>query len=652
MASYRRALVSLLGFLLATFSMHTARAFCGFYVSGADQKLFAEATSVVLMRDGTRTVLSMQNDYKGPPEGFAMVVPVPVVLQKEQVKTLPRDVFDRIDQLSAPRLVEYWEQDPCVTGGGRGEGIGLGSVGGLGFGAGGGRLGGEQTTVKVEARFEVGEYDIVILSAQDSSGLDTWLRTNGYKIPEGAEPALRPYVQGGSKFFVAKVNVAKVKFEDGRASLSPLRFYYDSEKFELPARLGMLNSSGTQDLIVHILASNQRYAVANYPNLTIPTNLDVAPATRGQFAAFYAALFDHTIEASKSAVVTEYAWQSGSCDPCPGDAGGLTALDLATLGADVLPLTRDALAHQPGGPAGPVGSIRMLPPVVSPGLPPEVVQRIVRSNYGRVRLCYDQALRVNPSTQGKVVTKFAIGPDGKVTSASVDKSDIADPALGECIARAFRTLSFPAPEKAPRVTVEYPLLLSPTAATVGGGSSLGNFVLTRLHARYTQGALANDLVFTAAPAIVGGRELRNAQGSLDTGATPAPTNAFQGRYAIRHPWTGAVSCASPVRGVWGGPPPGVASTPNAEPARKVAYAPRAQGALATFLPNGAPTATPVAAPAETTDAGANPSVPGVASPAVAPPSRCGCATTGPNSVPFLSALTGLGLLLRRRTRRR
>src|SRR5450755_735830 len=90
-----------------------ARAFCGFYVSGADAKLTNDATQVVLMRDGTRTVLSMQNSYQGPPQDFAMVIPVPVVLQKENVKTLERGVFDRIDKLTAPRLVEYWEQDPC-----------------------------------------------------------------------------------------------------------------------------------------------------------------------------------------------------------------------------------------------------------------------------------------------------------------------------------------------------------------------------------------------------------------------------------------------------------------------------------------------------------------------------------------------------------
>src|SRR5450755_740983 len=90
-----------------------ARAFCGFYVSGADAKLTNDATQVVLMRDGTRTVLAMQNNYQGPPQDFAMVIPVPVVLQKENVKTLERGVFDRVDQLTAPRLVEYWEQDPC-----------------------------------------------------------------------------------------------------------------------------------------------------------------------------------------------------------------------------------------------------------------------------------------------------------------------------------------------------------------------------------------------------------------------------------------------------------------------------------------------------------------------------------------------------------
>jgi hypothetical protein len=310
-----------------------AQAFCGFYVSGAGADLFNNATQVVLMRAGTRTVLSMQNNYQGPPSDFAMVVPVPVVLQKENVKTLPREIFRKVDQLSAPRLVEYWEQDPCAV---RAYGtLGRGAGTGSGFGAGGARRSrADELGVTVEAKFAVGEYQIVVLSARDSTGLDTWLRQEKYTIPEGAEPYLKPYVEGGSKFFVAKVDVKKVKFENGQAMLSPLRFHYDAEGFNLPIRLGMMNSAGTQDLIVNILGQRKRYEVANYKNVTIPTNLDVTEEARDRFGEFYAALFDRTLEKNPGAVVTEYAWDAGSCDPCPTPA--LNPGELATLGADVV----------------------------------------------------------------------------------------------------------------------------------------------------------------------------------------------------------------------------------------------------------------------------------------------------------------------------
>ena len=417
-----------------------ADAFCGFYVSGAGADLFANASQVVMMRSGTRTVLSMQNSYDGPAEDFAMVVPVPVVLQKDNVKTLPRDIFDRVDKLAAPRLVEYWEQDPCAPQP-RPEAVPAMPMARARMdtkGSGAGRLG-----VTVEAQFTVGEYQIVILSAKDSTGLDTWLREEKYRIPDGAEPYLKPYVEGGSKFFVAKVDATKVKFENGRAKLSPLRFHYEATEFSLPIRLGMMNSSGTQDLIVHILAPGQRYEVANYGNVTIPTNLDVKEEARARFGEFYAALFDRTLEKNKGAVVTEYSWDAGSCDPCPSPA--LSFQDLATLGADVVV----------GGGGGSARGGRMM----------------------------------------------------------------------------------------------------------GGG-----FVLTRLHARYAKDGISEDLVFKAAPPIAGGREWRGPEGKLEEGNVPSPVNNFQGRYAIRHEWTGPIACASPVRGRWGGPPAGtqqVASGPVA-----------------------------------------------------------------------------------------
>jgi hypothetical protein len=298
MGRWLRRLAAVVAAVAVLGSRTDARAFCGFYVSGADARLTNNATQVVLMRDGTRTVLSMQNAYQGPPKDFAMVVPVPVVLHKESVKTLPGEVFDHIDQLTAPRLVEYWEQDPCPA-----VNAMMGALGGLG-GAHAGPASAAMTRspplVKIEAQFSVGEYDIVVLSATDSTALDAWLHQNGYKIPDGAEPYLRPYVQLGMKFFVAKVDVSRVRFErigDGpeQAILSPLRFHYDSDAFNLPIRLGLINSNGTQDLVVTVLARGQRYEVANYDNVAIPTNIDVSDATRGQFGAFYTTLFDQTL---------------------------------------------------------------------------------------------------------------------------------------------------------------------------------------------------------------------------------------------------------------------------------------------------------------------------------------------------------------------
>jgi len=320
--------------LTAVLLPFAAHAFCGFYVAGGGAELFNHATQVVLMRDGTRTVLSMQNNYQGPPEDFAMVVPVPVVLKKEQVKTLPRDVFTRIDQLSAPRLVEYWEQDPCYVE--PPEMVRDYAESGAVPMPDSAPPPTKAPLVKVEARFEVGEYDVVILSAKDALALEQWLKQNKYKIPAGAEPLFKPYVQQGLKFFVAKVNAKKVKFDEkGMAKLSPLRFHYDTEKFELPVRLGLINAKEKQDLIVHILAKNQRYELANLPNVTIPTNIDLAPSAKSEFPYFYVSLFDRTLEKNPKAVVTEYAWQATSCDPCP--TSPLSEEDFATLGSDVMP---------------------------------------------------------------------------------------------------------------------------------------------------------------------------------------------------------------------------------------------------------------------------------------------------------------------------
>jgi hypothetical protein len=311
----RRAfLPTLLACLLAP---HMAVAFCGFYVTNSQgTRLENDASTVILVREGTRTVLSMQNNYIGPPEDFALVIPVPTVLGPNDVRVMPPGVFDHVSQLAAPRLVEYWERDPCRPH----PDIDVTSI--LDPNATSSKSAtpspGNVPAVVVEAEFVVGEYEIVLLSSQDSLALERWLLDEHYAIPDGAAELLRPYVEQGSKFFVAKVDTNKLRFVDGEAVLSPLRVAYESEEFSLPIRLGMINApeSGTQDLIVHIIGAS-RFEVANYDNVAIPTNLDVADLTRDEFDAFYAELFDHTVAMYPGAVVTEYAWSTTTCDPCP-----------------------------------------------------------------------------------------------------------------------------------------------------------------------------------------------------------------------------------------------------------------------------------------------------------------------------------------------
>ena len=504
-----------------------AEAFCGFYINKTGGEMFNDATQVVLMRMGTRTVLSMQNNYKGPPSAFALVIPVPVVLQEADVKTLPAEVFKKIDQMGAPRLVEYWEQDPCQpdyereASGGRGVAFSAAPMEAD-------KASKDDLGVTVEAQFTVGEYEIVILSAKDSTGLETWLQQEKYQIPAGAEPLLRPYVSGGSKFFVAKVNPDKVTFADGRAQLSPLRFHYDHDDFSLPIRLGLANSSGTQDLIVNILAPGQRYEVGNRPNVTIPTNLDVKNDVRERFGEFYAALFDRTMEKNPGAVVTEYAWQATTCDPCPGPQ--LDYHDLATLGADVL-----------------------------------------------------------------------AGERGKVS--------------------AYQGW---------------------------------DFVHTRMHARYGKDN-ADDLVFKQAAPIIGGREVwsggwDDVNRTLEERSKPAGTNAFQGRYAIRHTWTGPIACDKPKRGRWGGPPDGVGG--GVKPALDLAFAPRGQAKLEAFVAGDVPElavkATSATAPVD--PAGATPPPAPVVEPMGKRKSGCGCSSDAGGGRAVLAAALVLLVLGRRRRR--
>jgi hypothetical protein len=303
-------------------------AFCGFYVCRADTKLFNKASQVVLVRDGDRTVLTMANDFSGSPTEFAVVIPVPTRIERDQIHVAEKALIDHLDAYSAPRLVEYFDENPCAERMYRVMQAAPASAAMAGGVAGPVRA--RSLGVAIEAQYTVGEYDIVILSATQSTGLETWLRENGYRIPTGAASVLGSYIRQNMRFFVAKVNL-KEKAKLGFAYLRPIQIAYESPKFMLPIRLGMVNADGAQELFVYALTRRGRVETTNYRTVRLAAGMDLPVFVKQEFPSFYRAMFSEQVRREKmSAVFTEYAWDMGWCDPCAADP--LSRVELRQLG--------------------------------------------------------------------------------------------------------------------------------------------------------------------------------------------------------------------------------------------------------------------------------------------------------------------------------
>ncbi len=315
-----------LGLTSFALSAPAASAFCGFYVAKADTDLFNDASKVVLVRDDERTVITMASDYRGDVNEFAMVVPVVDIPEREQINVANPALVDHLDEYTAPRLVEYYDDDPCemrmyremaamsaapepmVMEDAAAEAEALG--------------------VTIEAEYEVGEYDILILSAEESDGLITWLNSNGYRIPDGAEEVVGAYLNRGMKFFVAKVNLER---HDGSSMLRPIQVAYEDDDFMLPIRLGTVNADGKQELFVFAITRKGRVETTNYKTVKLPSNMDVPIYVKDEFGEFYKAMFSHQTEKENGkAVFMEYAWDMSWCDPCA--ANPLSRSELRQLG--------------------------------------------------------------------------------------------------------------------------------------------------------------------------------------------------------------------------------------------------------------------------------------------------------------------------------
>jgi len=301
---------------------------CPTIATGTPSELSFDVARVAIARQDSRTTFTVSINPSGDAQEFALVLPVPALLAEDDIKTLDAEIFARLDGYSAPRRVDDAGCPRNDTGDG-GPGSGPGGDGGADTGDGG---------VEVEAEYLIGEYGIVILSATDGSGLQTWLTDNGYYLPTGADERLQEYIDADSYFLAAKV-ADEAALANGEP-LSPLQVAYDSEIFYIPIRLATLNSPGEQDMVIYTLTAAAdggkdawRAGIANYTEFPIADTCIWGSPSADDFNAFYEGRFTEAWESvGEGAWTVEYAGTWG--DASPASSIQITPEDVAELGFD------------------------------------------------------------------------------------------------------------------------------------------------------------------------------------------------------------------------------------------------------------------------------------------------------------------------------
>ncbi|MCK6524722.1 DUF2330 domain-containing protein [Myxococcota bacterium] len=318
-----------------------AQAFCGTYVGDGSSTLQNRTSQIVLVRQGDQTTLTLSSDYSGDAASFGLLIPVPPALVAEDISLVDPEWIQEIETYTNPRLVSYtcedfggWEapEQSAALGVSMPGAVMLSAMACSDYNISG--KGGwadpmaSESTVDVEAEVAVGEYDVVLLTAEESADLLRWLNLNGYVIDQAAKDLLQVYIDAGSAFLAAKISLERVSLEE-ELRLTPLRLRYTSEAVSLPLRLGTLNSTGVQDLVLHVISdlSEGAFGISNYEQVRVRDECMERALEEGDFAPFYDELLNETLVAGRYGTASwlmEYSWSVSPwgphCDPCPPES--------------------------------------------------------------------------------------------------------------------------------------------------------------------------------------------------------------------------------------------------------------------------------------------------------------------------------------------
>jgi hypothetical protein len=332
----------------------TAQAFCGAYLSSAESPPQNATSTVVYVRQGNRTTITMSNDILTAVSSFTMLIPAPGTLVESDVKIVEPGVVARVESYAAPRLVEYTCDDLHGTGSAKDVACGCATDALLDLA----RSAALDQLPALLDQLDIGfgSYQISTLAADSREALETWASAEGLFLPPGSADLLEEYIDGGTNFISVKVDLDSVR--SGGLLLKPIQFSYESDMMSLPIRLGTLNAGGSQDVVLHVVTdTGGAVGISNYPEFEVESDCMYDEDRGGSFNNFYDDLYSDEwgSSAGGAGYLTEYLWAPTSCDPCTG-GGPLTEEALRDIGYEGDPnnavLTRIHMRYVPGAVEG------------------------------------------------------------------------------------------------------------------------------------------------------------------------------------------------------------------------------------------------------------------------------------------------------------
>lgn len=458
-----------------------------------------ESAHYVVVREGQHSIYYLRVAVADSARGnFSLIVPVVAGASPRAATDVERALFMQLDDLAAPRLVEFWEQDPCE------------------FHTGGPDDGVAERHVSADAKppappKTVGTLEVAIHA--DAAAVKEALEANGHALGDAK-------LDAGASFLVARA-------PEGAKSIT-VRWEADSPKLDIPVRL--LRHHGSAEVVIDVLGSGHRFEAGNRVNLAAPANTNVKFEVKGSTRAFHHAVLDKLFTASPDAVVTDYAWSATTCSPCPGpplSAGRLSDVGVGTGAkniAEVLIFTDGKIAKKPDG-----------PPALRSAL----------------MACYGKALAEEPA-QGEVTVAVTLD-GGAVKTAKASTSDGASEVLQKCAEASVEATTFDGSGASGNVRVQFHPISRKYVA---------DLVVTRLRTRVTDETKSDVELRPGAPIAGGGEVGPGGGSPKIGAYPAPQANHFQARYTVRHKWAGdKPTCMNPTPGKWGAPPPGVKPKP-------------------------------------------------------------------------------------------